>query len=110
MAQYCASGVNMAQCCASGINVAVHHASIWLNAVQALIYGPVMCIRHCNEAQTLYYISAGVHILCAPGISKARCGASMTQTVHHASIWVNTTCLIALNLPHHTLSTSFFCG
>ena len=64
----CTSGINsIAQCCESGINVAVHHAAIWLiavhpwlnavhqaslwhnkklwlNAMQALIYGPMLCI------------------------------------------------------------------
>ena len=32
----------------------------------------------------------------------------MTQAVYHAPIWLNTAQLITLNLPHYTLSTSFF--
>ena len=74
-AQRCASGIsilwfnavyqaskllNMAQCCESCINnvhqVSIqlnamhqaHYGTILLNAVQALIYGPMLCIRHHN--------------------------------------------------------------
>ena len=89
MTQCYASSKIMAQCCASGINVAVHHASIWLNAVHPRL----------ND---VHQASLRLDV----------CGASMTQAVHHTSIWliVNTAWHIALNLhvPHHTLSISFF--
>ena len=70
------------------------HNTIWLTAVQASIYGPMLYIRHHSVAQ-----------ICASCINMVRCGASMTQAVHHASIWLNTAQLIT---PYHTLSTSFF--
>ena len=74
-----------------------YYGTIWPNTVQALIYGPVMCIRHQNVAQT-----------CAIYINKARWGGFMTWAVHHAWIWLNTEWFITLNLLHHILSTFFF--
>ena len=77
--------------------IRMHQASVWLtaayqtylygtvllNAVQALNYAPMLCIRHHNRAQTR---SSWFNI--------ARCGESMTQAVHHASIWLNATWFI----------------
>ena len=84
---------NMAQCCASGITMAQY--SVWLNAVQASVYDPMLCIRHHNVAQacmcTMYQYG---QMQCIHGSSCASC--------------INRVCLITLNLPHHTLSSSFF--
>ena len=120
----------MAQCsastahwCASGINVPVQHASIWFNtvhpqlsdvyqaslwhnitiwlsAVQASIYGPMLCIRRHNMAQT-----------CASCINMARCSASscasrikMAQysTTHNTKL--TTSCFV------YFLFSYFVCG
>ena len=74
-----------------------HYGTVLLNAVHALIYGPMLCIRHHKTAQTG-----------SSWFSMARCGASMTQAVHHAAIWLSAAWLITLNLLHHTLATFFF--
>ena len=96
-------------CCVSGINVGVHHTSIWLVAgastaqryasgitiyccvYQALCsmhkYGSMMCIRHrygfmlCIRHHNNYGSSMCI---------MARCGTSMTQAVHHASLQLST--------------------
>ena len=82
---------------------AVHQASLWHNNAQwgagiNNIYGLMLCIRHHNTAQ----------LTCASWFNMTRCGASMTQAVHHPSLWLNAAWLITLNVPHHILSTSFF--
>ena len=109
------------QCCALAINVAVHHYGsmlcihssheaslwhniIWLNAVQASIYGPMLCIRHHNMTQTMYqYVSIWlcINMTVSPCINMTRCIASSYGS------YINTTRLITLNVPHHTLSTCF---
>ena len=69
------------------------YGTTWLNAVLALIYGSMICIRHHNVAQT-----------CALYISKARCGACIDDS----------SCASCINIPqynmtHHTkLTTSYF--
>ena len=73
-----------------------HYGTVLLNAVHALIYGPMLCIRHHKTAQTG-----------SSWFSMARCGASMTQAVHHAAIWLSAAWLITLNLSHHTLPLPF---
>ena len=67
-----------------------HYGTISLNAVQALIYGPMVCIRHHNTAQS--WLNNNYYgYRCDPW-----------------PIWLNAAWLSTLNLPHHTLSTSFF--
>ena len=87
----------IAQCCASGIYMGsmlcIRHL-YGLNAVQASIYC-LMCIKHHNMAQNCASCACMYQY-------KARCTAPMTRAVHRASIR-----FITLNLPHHTLSTSF---
>ena len=112
MAQCCAStayryasGISMARY-ALGINVAVHASIIlWLNAVHPCAmmcirhrYGLMLCIRHqygsiwlnAVHQASLWHNNAVTAQTCASCISKARCHASMTQAVHHTSIWLNT--------------------
>ena len=102
MAQCCASCINMAQWCALGISMAlyaVHQASLilWHNIAQ--------CCAGINLwPDAVHQASQYASNLCI----MARCGTSMTQAVYHASLWLNTAWLITPNLPHHTLSTSFF--
>ena len=96
----CASCINiMARCCASY----AHQASVWflfnavcqasvqLNAVYqaSLWHNMAQCCAGINLLsdavhQTSQY-SSNLCIVC----QKARCGASMTQAVNHASIWLN---------------------
>ena len=78
-------------------------------------YGLILCIRHqygpmwpiavyqaslchnmprsmlCRHQFMAWCYTSGITILkpVASCINKARCGASMTQAVHHASIWLN---------------------
>ena len=88
-AQKCASGINMVYCCVSGIKMAQHgsmlcimhqygsvlcihssmmcirhqYGTILLNAVQALIYGPMLCIKHHNMAQPVHHDSIWLDVV-----------------------------------------------
>ena len=107
----CALCNNMAQCCTSWVKMAqfgsiscimhpygsVSSAScIKIMAQSCALHGSIqcihsslMCIRHqCG---------------CASCISMARCSASMTRAVHHASIWLN---MAQYSTTHHTKPTT----
>ena len=62
---------------------------------QASIFGLMLCMQYGSNLCIMYQY-------------KARCAAAMTQAVHRPSKWFNTAQLITLNIPHHTLSISFF--
>ena len=71
------------------------YGTIWLNAVQALIYGPMLCIRHHNNGSNLHVHHVSILLVAV---------ASMTQGVHHESINMAQCSMI-----HHTkLTTSYF--
>ena len=75
------------------------------------IHSLILCIRHHYGIINMTQYYAGINLwpddvhqasqcssnLCI--INMARCGASMTRAMHHASIRLNATWLITLNLP-----------
>ena len=104
MAQCYVSGINVAQCCPSGINEAVHHASVFdavhprLNDVHQASVWFIGCVSGIKMAQCCVAITlwpGGVHQtsqyssnLCIMYqlVGLYRCGASITQAVHQASM------------------------
>ena len=76
----------------------VHQGSIWLCIIH--VYGSI-------SLNNLHYASIWLSITCASCI-KIMVQSCAQWLNAHASIWLNTVCLVALNSPHHTLSTSSF--
>ena len=108
IAAQCASCINMARWCASmhqyGLMLYIRHQYGSSGIIVAQYYGSMLC-GHQFMARCC---ASGITIRLKPGHHVSIRLDVVHQAVLHASIWLNTVWLITVNLPHHTLSTSFF--